>query len=65
MASYRLYEGERRALWPMVVAVGALAVILTSFNVNLRKIYTSDDVVGIILAAAASSVLAFAILWSG
>lgn len=68
MASYRLYEGQRRALWPMiiaVVAVSALAMTLNSFNVNLRKIYTNDDVVGIILAAAASSVLAFAIVWSG
>lgn len=68
MASYRLYEGKRRALWPMiiaVVAVGTLAVILTSFNVNLRKIYTSNDVVGIVLAATASFVLALAVFWSG
>lgn len=68
MAGYRLCHGDHRALWPMIIAVvaaTALAVILTSFSVNLRKIYTSDDVVGITFAAAASSVLAFAILWSG
>lgn len=68
MAGYRLREGKRRALWPMIISIAAaiaLAVILTVFDVNLRKIYTTADVVGIVLASVASSFLAFAILWSG
>lgn len=68
MAGYRLREGKQRALWPMIISITAattLAVILTVFDVNLRKIYTTADVVGIVLAAVASSFLAFAILWSG
>lgn len=68
MAGYRLREGMRRALWPLIISITAataLAVILTVFDVNLRKIYTTADVVGIILAAVASSFLAFAIFWSG
>jgi tripartite ATP-independent transporter DctM subunit len=68
MAGYRLREGERRALWPMIIAIAsssALAVILAVFDVNLRKVHTQEDVVGIILATVASSVLTFAILWSG
>lgn len=68
MAGYRLREGERRAYWPMIIAITAataLTLILTVFDVNLRKIYTTADVVGIVLAAAASSFLAIAIVWSG
>jgi len=67
MAGYRLYSGERRALWPMIIAIlatGALALVFTGFDVNLRKIYSSDDMLGVVLAAVASSALACAIIWS-
>jgi len=68
MAGYRLYEGRHGAFVPTVIAIGALCAIGTIvnvFNVNLRKIDSSEDVLGVTLAAIASAVLAFALIWSG
>lgn len=68
MAGYRLYEGRRGAFTPTVIAIlslCALGLIVHNFNVNLRKIYTGEDVLGVVLAAIASVVLAFALCWSG
>jgi tripartite ATP-independent transporter DctM subunit len=68
MAGYRLYEGRRGAFSPTVIAIGALCalgLIVHGFHVNLRKIYTNEDVLGVVLAAIASALLAFALFWSG
>lgn len=68
MAGYRLSEGERRAYWPMFLAVLAICsiwLVVSLFDVNLRKVDTAQDVVGVALAGFASSVLALAVGWSG
>lgn len=68
MAGYRLCEGKRGAFAPTllaIVALVAIGLIVNNFNVNLRKIYTSDDVLGVVLAAMATSLLAVALFWSG
>ncbi len=68
MAGYRLCEGKRNAFAPTllaIVAVVAIGMITQNFNVNLRKIYTNDDVLGVVLAAIATVLLAVALFWSG
>ncbi|WP_421880445.1 TRAP transporter large permease subunit [Pacificispira sp.] len=67
MAGYRLREGQRGAFWPTliaIVALVALGVINAVFHVNLRKIEGTADIIGIGLAAFASSALAVALGWS-
>lgn len=68
MAGYRLREGRRRAFAPAGIAIlslFAIGLIVNIFNVNLRKIDTSEDALGVALAAIASALLAFALCWSG
>ncbi len=68
MAGYRLREGKRGAFAPTVITIlslCAIGLIVNIFNVNLRKIDTSDDVLGVVLAAIAVVLLAFALCWSG
>jgi TRAP-type mannitol/chloroaromatic compound transport system permease large subunit len=68
MAGYRLYEGKHGAFYPAIVTIVslvALGFITSIFNVNLRKIETGFDVMGIVLAAIASLTLTIALLWSG
>ncbi|MEQ8694257.1 MAG: TRAP transporter large permease subunit [Gammaproteobacteria bacterium] len=67
MAGYRLREGQRDAFWPTLLAISALValgIINAFFHVNLRKIEGTADIVGIVLAAVASSALAIALGWS-
>ena len=67
MAGYRLYGGKRGAFAPTVMALlslCAIGVIVKTFNVNLRQIYTREDVLGVVLAAVASAFLVFALCWS-
>ena len=68
MAGYRLYRGRRGAFAPTLLALFALvaiALILRNFDVNLRKIYSSADVVGLMLSALAAIALATSLIWSG
>jgi len=68
MAGYRLQEGRNGAFTPTLIAIVsvlAIGLVVTFFNVNLRKIETSVDAIGVALAALASAVLAFALVWSG
>jgi len=68
MAGYRLLEGKRGAFIPAILAVAAVAVIfvlLSMFDLNVKSIDTSDDVLGITLAVIAVCVFLFAVIWSG
>lgn len=68
MAGYRLREGKRGAFAPALIAIFslvAIGIVVNVYNVNLRKIETNDDVVGLTLAAIAVALLAFALCWSG
>jgi len=69
MAGYRLRDGKRGAYSPAIVAILALlglAVIISFFgSVNIKLIQTSDDLLALILAVIAVSLLLIAILWSG
>ena len=68
MAGYRLLEGKRGAFIPAILAVAAVVVIfvlLSMFDLNVKSIDTSDDVLGITLAVIAVCVFLFAVIWSG
>ncbi len=69
MAGYRLREGKKRAYTPAIIAVLALLAIalVVSFYgaVNIKLIQTSDDLVALVLAIIAVSLLLIAIFWSG
>ncbi|PVB62471.1 TRAP transporter large permease subunit [Labrenzia sp. 011] len=69
MAGYRLRDGERGAYSPAILAILALlglAVVIGFFgSVNIKLIQTSDDLVALVLALIAVSLLLIAIFWSG
>jgi len=68
MAGYRLRRGEAGAYTPAALALSALlaiGILLEFFDINLRKINTSDDIIVAILAAALMGVLIFSLCWSG
>ena len=68
MASYRLQEGQPRAYWPTIIAVISLLAIFTvtsMFTVNIKNVKTSEDELGIVLAAIACSVFMVSVIWSG
>ncbi|MBI1386752.1 MAG: TRAP transporter large permease subunit [Rhizobiales bacterium] len=68
MAGYRLREGERGAYRPAILAIIALlaiAVVLSFHAVNVKRIETSEDVTALIVAAIAVSLLVISIFWSG
>lgn len=69
MAGYRLREGKRGAYTPAILAIVALlgiAVVVSFIGaVNIKLISTSQDVLGLVLALIAVSLLLIAIIWSG
>ncbi|MFC6658029.1 TRAP transporter large permease subunit [Roseibium salinum] len=69
MAGYRLGEGKRGAYSPAILSILALlglAVVVSFYgSVNIKLIQTSDDVVALVLALIAVSLLLIAIFWSG
>jgi len=69
MAGYRLRDGKRGAYSPAILAILALlglAVVISFFGaVNIKLIQTSEDLVALILAIIAVSLLLIAIFWSG
>ncbi|MEK9707738.1 MAG: TRAP transporter large permease subunit, partial [Alphaproteobacteria bacterium] len=68
MAGYRLLEGKRGAFIPAILAVAAVCaifVLLSMFDLNVKSIDTSNDVLGITLAVVAVCVFLFAVIWSG
>ncbi|KZM50576.1 TRAP transporter large permease subunit [Labrenzia sp. OB1] len=69
MAGYRLRDGERGAYSPAIIAILALlglAVVVSFFgSVNVKLIQSSDDLLALVLAIIAVSLLLIAIFWSG
>jgi tripartite ATP-independent transporter DctM subunit len=68
MAGYRLKEGEDHAFTPVVLvlaSLGVLAWLLSTFDINVKSIHGSEDVVVIIAALVAVCVFLAALFWSG
>ncbi|NBN79689.1 TRAP transporter large permease subunit [Microvirga tunisiensis] len=69
MAGYRLREGEERGKYtPAILAIIALlglGVVLSFYDLNIKRITTSDDVIGLTFAGIAVSLLLIASIWSG
>ncbi len=68
MAGYRLYEGRRHAYTPAIIALVSLvviAVVVTTFQTNIKKIDTTRDVIGLVLALTSVTTLLVAVIWSG
>ncbi|MEI2384910.1 TRAP transporter large permease subunit [Breoghania sp. JC706] len=68
MAGYRLRDGEKGAYRPAtitVIALIALAVVIGFHSVNIKNIQTSADMLALVVAGIAVSLLLISILWSG
>jgi TRAP-type mannitol/chloroaromatic compound transport system permease large subunit len=68
MAGYKLKDGHRRAYYPAIIAIIAIflmGIIRSQFDVNIKGIDDSRDVVGVVLMAFALGLLLVALLWSG
>jgi TRAP-type mannitol/chloroaromatic compound transport system permease large subunit len=68
MAGYKLKDGARGAYYPAIIAVVSLvliAIIRSQFDVNIKGIDESRDVVGVILMSGALVLLLIALVWSG
>ncbi len=68
MAGYRLQEGEKGTYTPAIIAVLSLlglAVVLSFYDINIKRVTTSADVTGVVLAVIAVSLLLIAVFWSG
>ncbi len=68
MAGYRLMEGEKHAFTPAIMAIVSIAVIallLRSFDINIKAAKSTEDVVVIFLALAAVMVFLASITWTG
>lgn len=68
MAGYRLMENRKGAFYPAIlagIAVVTLIVVSDLYTINVRRIETSEDVTGVILASLASVLFLIALAWSG
>ncbi len=68
MGGYRLYEGRKHAFTPAIIALAsmiALAFISNIFEINVKKIETDFDVLGLCLGIFFVVTLCAAIAWSG
>ncbi|MEM1201486.1 MAG: TRAP transporter large permease subunit, partial [Pseudomonadota bacterium] len=68
MAGYRLAEGRKDAFYPAILAVVSLVcvfIVSSMFDVNVKNIKTSSDVLGLTLAAIAVTGFIIALIWSG
>ena len=68
MAGYRLRDGEKGAYRPatiMVIALIAIAIVVGFHAVNIKNIQTSDDMLALVVAGIAVSLLLISLLWSG
>ncbi|MEQ8322219.1 MAG: TRAP transporter large permease subunit [Rhodospirillales bacterium] len=68
MAGYRLYDGRRDAYWPAILGITsviAIFIVLANFNMNIKLISTSSDVVGVTLGILAAIGLVIGLVWSG
>jgi len=68
MGGYRLSAGKPHAYTPAALAVVSIVVIfvvLGFFDINVKSIQTSRDVLGIVLASVGVVGLLVAVMWSG
>jgi tripartite ATP-independent transporter DctM subunit len=68
MGGYRLREGHRNAYYPAILALVslfALAFISIKFQINVKAINTSSDVLGVVLGVIFTTTLLIALVWSG
>ncbi len=68
MAGYRLMQGQRSAFYPALMAlvsVVAIAIVVSNYSTNIKNIKSTDDVIGIVLAAIAVAFFLTSIVWSG
>lgn len=68
MAGYRLAEGRKDAFYPAILAVISLVAIFiigNFFDVNVKNIKTSHDVMGVTLSVIAVIGFLSAVFWSG
>jgi len=67
MGGYRLATGRRNTYVPAVLSIVstlAIALVLYYFDINVKNIKNTHDVVGVVLAAIAVSGLVVGLLWS-
>lgn len=68
MAGYRLHHSDERRYTPAaisIVAIIAIAIILYFYDINVKSINTTNDVVGLVLAIIAVTALLIGLAWSG
>ncbi|MDH3672367.1 MAG: TRAP transporter large permease subunit [Gammaproteobacteria bacterium] len=67
MGGYRLTAGQRGAYWPAILAtvsIGFILIVLGFFDINVKNIRDTTDVVGVTLASISVTGLLVAVLWS-
>ena len=67
MGGYRLYEGKKNAFTPSIIAVLSIVAIyflINNFDLRVKDITSSNDVIGITLAGIAVLTLTISVLWS-
>ncbi|MBL4691639.1 MAG: TRAP transporter large permease subunit, partial [Rhodospirillales bacterium] len=68
MGGYRLREGHSGAYTPAIITLAALiaiAVISTVYDINIKKIETTRDVIGLVLALVSVAFMLVGLFWSG
>ena len=67
MGGYRLHAGKKHAYTPSIIAVLSLVTIyflIKNFDLRVKDITSSNDVIGITLASIAVITLTISVLWS-
>ncbi len=67
MGGYRLYEGKKHAYTPSIIAVISMVAIyflINNFDLRVKDITSTNDIIGITLAGVAVFTLTFSVLWS-
>ena len=67
MGGYRLHAGKKHAYTPSIIAVLSLVTIyflIKNFDLRVKDITSSNDVIGITLASIAVLALTISVLWS-
>ena len=67
MGGYRLHAGKKHAYTPSIIAVLSLIaiyVLMKNFDLRVKGITSSNDVIGITLAGIAVFALTYSVLWS-
>lgn len=67
MAGYRLTQGTKGQFYPAIFAFVSFSILVfavQSYDINVKNIQTSEDVMAIVIAAIGSAGLLGAIIWS-